>query len=234
MPPLIAIVLLLVGAVGLYLLMPGARLSVWPLGALILLGAVSGMLALLFTLFPEIGYYIPFAMLAFVGFAGGIAMITSKQPVYSALFFVLVVVCVTGLLVLSDAQFLAMGLLAIYAGAILVTYVFVIMLAQQGGTAAYDHTARAPFAGVVAGFLVLTALASAILSGPLPEQTAAAAELPPEAFGTVRNMGIELLTTYVVGIQLSGILLLAAMVGAIAIARRKAALAEDSIMEASD
>ncbi|MGE3180216.1 MAG: NADH-quinone oxidoreductase subunit J [Phycisphaerae bacterium] len=233
MPPIVAIALLFVGALGLYLLMPGARLSIRVVGGAVVLAAIAGLLAFSRMWIPDLGYLIPFATLAFVGLVGGIAMITVKQPVYSALFFVLVVICVTGLLVLSDAQFLAMGLLAIYAGAILVTYVFVIMLAQQGGTAAYDHTARTPLAGVIAGFLLLGALTSAILSGPVPDS--AIPELPVEARGTVQNMGIELLTTYVVGIQLSGILLLSAMVGAIAIARRKAASNSDGlILEASD
>ena len=229
MSPAVLIGISAIGALGLYLLMPGARLSFKAGAVVLLLAAAAGLLAEAGRMLPTLGYQIPFGVFAFIGLLGAVRVISGKQPVYNALFFILVVICVTGLLVLMNAEFLAMGLLAIYAGAILVTYVFVIMLAQQGGTAAYDHTAREPFMGVVAGFLLLAAIAGALLSGPVP--AAAAGELVEAGRGTVRNVGVELLTTYVVGIQLSGVLLLAAMVGAIAIARRKAVVDSPMALE---
>ena len=214
----------LVGALGLYLLMPGARLGFWQGATLLLAAGGSAFLALGASYMPERAAGVWFSVFAAIGLIGGVRVITSKQPVYSALFFVLVVLCVTGLLVLLGADFLGFSLLAIYAGAILVTYVFVIMLAQQGGTASYDHTARQPLLGVLAGFLLLGAISGAVLP-KANERAAVAAQATPltdTGRGSVRNIGVQLMTTYVVGIQLAGVLLLASMVGAIAIARRKA------------
>lgn len=225
-------IIVLAGAAGLYMLMPGARLSFWQGAGLLLTAATAGFLAFGTRHIPDRGLAIWFAAFAIIGLLGAIRVITSKQPVYSALFFILVALCVTGLLVLMNAEFLAAGLLAIYAGAILVTYVFVIMLAQQSGTSAYDHAARQPFLGVIAGFLLLGAIIGALTSSPLPGSAADAtsAELAEFGRGTVENIGIQLMTTYAVAIQIAGVLLLSSMVGAIAIARRRA-VADDPMMQ---
>src|SRR5436305_5171695 len=66
-----------------------------------------------------------------VGIVGAIRVITHTRPVYSALYFVLTVFATAGLFVLLWAEFMAAALVLIYAGAILVTYVFVIMLAAE-------------------------------------------------------------------------------------------------------
>lgn len=218
-------IMVLVGGVGLYLLMPGARLASWKAGLVLSAVAAAALLAEIGRHVPQAGTRTWFGIFALLGLIGATRVITNKQPVYSALFFILVALCVTGMLVLLDAQFLAAGLLAIYAGAILVTYVFVIMLAQTSGTASYDHTAREPLWGVVAGFLLFGAIAGALLHVQEGGAIATVA-LTDAGRGTVRNIGVQLMTTYVVAIQLAGVLLLSAMVGAIAIARRKAATSE--------
>ena len=70
--------------------------------------------------------------------------VTSRNPIYSALWFASVVLSTAGLFLLAGAQFLAAGTVIVYAGAIIVTFLFVIMLAQMEGKAAYDRAARAP------------------------------------------------------------------------------------------
>src|SRR5262249_46884008 len=155
--------------------------------------------------------------------------------VYSALYFVLVVVAVAILLVLLQAEFLAAALLIIYAGAILVTYVFVIMLAQSAMKPTYDTQAREPFFGTLAGFILLAVITAQILSattgdGGFVAPSAATLSPPPSltatgidpGHGTVKGVGTGLLTVYGIAVELAGVLLLAAMVGAIAIARRRA------------
>lgn len=122
-----------------------------------------------------------------------------------------------GLLVLMQAEFLAAALVIIYAGAILVTYVFVIMLAQQNIRAPYDAQSRDPLLGCVAGFVLLAVIAAALFNGSTQPSVSALADP-----GSTLNVGTRLLTKYVVAIQIAGVLLLAALVGAIAIARRKA------------
>ncbi len=211
--------LLVLGALGLYLAMPGGRRNARGVALILLAAAAGTLIALtvrLITGGATIGW---FSALALVGLVGAVRMITHKKPVYSALYFIMVVVSVTGLLVLMQAQFLAAALLIIYAGAILVTYIFVIMLAQQSGPAAYDSQAREPLLGCVCGFVLLAVIAGRFFLYP----EASELPVPPAGAGdgTVFNVGVRLLSNYIVAIQLAGVVLLAALVGAIAIARRK-------------
>jgi NADH-quinone oxidoreductase subunit J len=81
-------------------------------------------------------------------------VVTHPVPTYSALYFALVVLSVAVLLVMQRAEFLAVALVIIYAGAILVTYAFVIMLAQQSGAAATDAQAREPMLAILVSFVV--------------------------------------------------------------------------------
>ena len=82
-----------------------------------------------------------FGIMAIVG---GLLTVTSRNPVYSALWFASVVLSTSGLFLLADAPFLAAGTIIVYAGAIIVTFLFVIMLAQMEGKADYDRAARSP------------------------------------------------------------------------------------------
>lgn len=220
LPVVLLVAFAALGAAGLYLAMPAGRRHAGGL-ALVLLAAAGGVLLAL--LAPRLaggatrGWFV---VLALVGVLGAVRMITHRLPVYSALYFILVVVSVTGMLVLMEAGFVAAALLLIYAGAILVTYVFVIMLAQQSGPAPYDRRAREPLLGCVAGFLVLTVIAGRLLLGA-PDATGAPAVSPP-APGGVLPLGTWLLTECVLVVQMAGVLLLAGLVGAIAIARRRA------------
>ena len=214
------ILLLTLGGLGVYLAMPGGRANAGRAALVVLAGGAAALLALLIPLADQQDTRIWFAVLSLIGLWGAVRVITHSKPVYNALYFILVAISVTGLLILLEATFLAFALMIIYAGAILVTYVFVIMLAQQtGGPTSYDRRAREPFLGVLTGFLLLAVLSTRILSG----SGANAVATVTEGIGTPEALGIHLLTEYVVGVQLAGILLLAAMVGAIAIARRPAA-----------
>lgn len=214
--PSLLILSLVLGAIGLFLVMPGGRAGRALVG-LVLLAAAGGTLAAgaVRLCGGQDGRGL-FAGCALVALFAAIRVITHKRPVYSALYFVLLVVAVAALLLLMDAEFLAAALIIIYAGAILVTYIFVIMLAQQSRQAPYDVKAREPFWGCLAGFALLALLAVRLFSG-------AAATPATVLAGTVEGVGTRLLTEYVIGIQLAGLLLLAALVGAIAIARRRPA-----------
>src|SRR6202008_5110718 len=94
---------------------------------------------------------------------GAVLTITSRNPIYSALWFALVVLATAGLFLLAGASFLAAGTIIVYAGAIIVTFLFVIMLAQMEGKAIYDRTARAPARTTLTGFLLFLGLLDAIL-----------------------------------------------------------------------
>lgn len=103
-----------------------------------------------------------FALFGLSAIAGAGCMIAQKNPVYAALWFAVVVLSSCGLFLLQAAPFLAAATVIIYAGAIIVTFLFVIMLAQQSGKAAYDRNSRTPAFSTLAGFILLAALLSAI------------------------------------------------------------------------
>lgn len=210
---------LALGAIGLYLAMPAARLQSRGAAVVMLAGAGAVLMVLILRSAAAAagrGWFVAFAVLALLS---AIRVVTHRRPVYSALYFVLVIAALAAMLVLLQAEFLAAALVIIYAGAILVTYVFVIMLAQQsGGAPGYDRLSREPVLGVVTGFVILAMLAGGFFAAGAPEGPM----IDARGAGTVANIGTHLLTQYWVGVEVAGVLLLAAMVGAIAIARRKA------------
>ncbi len=96
--------------------------------------------------------------------------VTSRNPIYSALWFASVVLSTAGLFLLAGASFLAAGTVIVYAGAIIVTFLFVIMLAQMEGKALYDRAARAPASATFTCFLLFWCLLYTL--GPLRPQYA--------------------------------------------------------------
>jgi len=220
-------ILVALGAIGLFLSLPGKGVTLARAGMIFLAAAAATLVVLLVRVFGPQEGRAWFAILSLVALTAAVRVITHRKPVYSALYFILVVVATAGMMILMQAEFLAVALLIVYAGAILVTYVFVIMLAQrEGPPPGYDTQAREPLFGVLAGFLVLAVITARMLTGtveggPVIEATA----------GQVATVGERLLTEYVVGVQLAGLLLLVAMVGAIAIARRRAYASEQEAQD---
>ena len=165
-----------------------------------------------------------------------VCVITQTRAVYSALYFMVVILAVAGLLLLMGAEFLAAALIIIYGGAILVTYIFVIMLASQSGEVLYDRRSRGPLGACFAGFL-LVATIGGLMSDYEPPATATTAALSVQDSGVEQSVGNtllvgrQLMTRYVVVLELAGVLLLVAMVGAIAIARKKFPPSPDRMLE---
>jgi NADH-quinone oxidoreductase subunit J len=89
---------------------------------------------------------------------GGLLTVTSRNPIYSALWFASVVLSTAGLFLLAGAPFLAAGTIIVYAGAIIVTFLFVIMLAQSEGKAIYDRASRSPVGATITCYLLLWCL----------------------------------------------------------------------------
>ncbi len=218
------------GGAGIYFLLPKPGRPQTAAGAVIGLLAVAGLITVLAAgvIAPDetTAYFYLFATIAVLAAA---RVVTHPKPVYSALYFVLVVIAVAALLVLQRAEFLAVALIIIYAGAILVTYLFVIMLAQQSGSPIYDRRCREPFFAVLAGFVLMAALAGR--AGDLPPR-ASTRTIPVKATGeagaavrvvqsNTRAIGAAVMTRYVVALEIAGVLLLISMVGAIALSRKK-------------
>jgi len=227
-------VLFAVAGVGVYLALPRAKGGFARAGFAVGGGAAAGLIALCAHSFmaPHAAnlYFYFFAAVALLA-AGRV--VTHPVPTYSAVYFALVVLSVAVLLVMKRAEFLAVALVIIYAGAILVTYAFVIMLAQQSGGGGPDVRSREPLLAVLVSFVVAGAIAGQIgeldrQPTPLPEieelANRAQASLPivprPDV-GNTLTVGRSMFSDYVVVVQLAGLLLLVAMVGAIAVSRKQ-------------
>ena len=122
-----------------------------------------GLLAYSFDLFKSSGVVFYLLAAAFTFLTSGI-LITLKNPVYVALTFALSILGVGTLLLFNGAAFLMAGVFIIYAGAIVVTFLFIIMLAQQKGPARYDAVPREPFLACLAGWALSIATAWTISS----------------------------------------------------------------------
>jgi NADH-quinone oxidoreductase subunit J len=155
------------------------------------------------------------------------AVIGQRNPMYSVLLLVLSFASVAGLFVQLDAPFLALALMIVYAGAIMVLFLFVVMLlnAPQEDAASWDqtHPLRHPvvtrFGTVLAVFLVVE-LAYALMRGndlaqPVGSRAGA------DAISSVRELGRVLFTDYVFAFEATSILILVALVGAVMLARRE-------------
>ncbi len=117
---------------------------------------------------PNIFFY-PFAA---IGLGAALRMITHKRPVYSALYFIMTIIASCGMYLLLSAEFMAFALVIIYAGAILITYLFVIMLATQAPTGDKDELldevdaeAREPILACAIGFVLVGLLTAAMFRG---------------------------------------------------------------------
>jgi NADH-quinone oxidoreductase subunit J len=247
---------------------------------------------------PNLYFYI-FSVLAL---GGSLRVITHPRPVYAALYFILTILSSAGLYLILAAEFMAFALIIVYAGAILITYLFVIMLATQAPTedqiealADYDRVSREPVVATVVGFVFLGVLTTMMFRG-LPEGPAvgagegaspdaimasmprrvqaaldragtlqtgelvaqdrasgrylvdpAARTIVVQAPGTsgadgqrtvsfpaglgaqnVESVGFELLRRHPATIEIAGVILLMAMLGAVVLARKQVQMDEDA------
>lgn len=227
-PQSIFVLAALLGAVGMWLMLPrvGARLPGRFSGGL--LASVSlGMFA---SQVPGLDAWLAtgvFYVLAGVTVVAAAMMVTVRNPLYSAIWFGLSLLGTAGLFLFQGAQFLAVATIVVYAGAILVTFLFVLMLAQPKGEAAYDRMSweamvSATSGAVLAGILSMTV--TSVLSGPGAPEGPAAAVLEKGVLAEqhMASIGVELFTRHLIAVEVAGLLLLAALVGAAVIVGQRA------------
>ncbi len=220
--PAAILLLCIVAGVGTVMLLPGRREGAFrKIGGAIVLAAGLVFVALLArNAVPQSAGDAYFWVFAIIAVAAALRVISHTRPVYSALYFVLTVLASAGLFVLLHADFMAAALVLIYAGAILVTYVFVIMLAAQAsdasGPAGYDLVAREPVLACAVGFATMGVMLFVIFD----KASALPAPASQRAGDSVRDLGLYLIKDHLVSLQLAGVLLTVAMVGAVIVARR--------------
>jgi NADH-quinone oxidoreductase subunit J len=184
--PIILYIAIAIGAVGVAMALPRrSKVNPQMLGGLIAAAGVGGLIAILALVAgadrPNLFFYI----FAFIALGSALRVITHPRPIYSALYFILSILASAGLYLLLEAEFMTFALVIIYAGAILITYLFVIMLATTAPSDEgyeiledYDAVAREPIVSTFAGFLLLAIMTSWFSVGvpSLPEPGARSAD----------------------------------------------------------
>ena len=159
-----------------------------------------------------------FWFLSILAILGAILVVTSKNPVYSVLWLIIVFVAISGHYILLDAQFLAIVNLIVYAGAIMVLFLFVFMLMNLNADTEPQKNRWLKIAGVVTGGALLLVLVAALKQADLKGQIA---EMNKGDIGLIHNLGISLFHEDVVPFEISSVLFLSAMVGVVVIGRRE-------------
>jgi len=148
---------------------------------------------------------------------GAMMVITSKNPVYSVLWLILTFFAISGHYIMLNAQFLAVVNIIVYAGAIMVLFLFVIMLMNLNKTIEPKKNRWVKLAGAVAGGCLMLVLIAALKDTEIKQRTA---EVNTGDIGLIKNLGKELFSTYVVPFEISSILFLSAMIGAVLIGKK--------------
>ncbi len=161
-----------------------------------------------------------FFVLAIAAIAAALGILISKSPVTSALWLILNLFCIAGLYLTLSAQFIAVVQVLIYAGAIMVLFLFVILLLNLD---ALPDIRRIEWKKVIAfslgmGVLAFLTFSVAASLDVLPEASSTAAAVEN---GSASRLAEVLFTQYALPLEIIGILLLAATIGAVVIAKRK-------------
>lgn len=161
-----------------------------------------------------------FTTLAVVFVGSALLTVTRRNPVIAALYLILNFFCLGGLYLTLNAQFIAVIQILVYAGAIMVLFVFVIMLLNLGDEQrlAEKISLRKIFAAGLSAALLMEVIyiVGFVDLGMPPGDLHRGVEI-----GTVENIGKELFTTYLFPFEVTSILLLAAIVGAVVLAKKK-------------
>lgn len=165
-----------------------------------------------------------FAILALIAVAAAIGLLTSTNAVHAALFLVINFLCVALFYLGLNAPFLAMVQVTVYAGAIMVLFLFVIMLlgAERLPLSSSRLPWQAPLAVVlvvllvaVTAFILFSPAVGVSLGAPQPLGDAALAR----TYGSPASVGERLFTDYMLPFQIVGLLLLVAMIGAVVLTK---------------
>lgn len=167
-------------AISLWMLLPrGVERSAarW-VGTLLGVAALAGFV-LTGRRLGGVGEEAVFLVVALMAVVSAAATIVSRSPVYAAIWFAMSLVGVAGVLLVLGAQFLGVATIVVYAGAILVMFLFVLMLAQPAGLAPYDRVSNEPLLSAVAGAVLLGLLSLSI--GRISTEPAACCKAPSRA-----------------------------------------------------
>ncbi|RFS24517.1 NADH-quinone oxidoreductase subunit J [Chitinophaga silvatica] len=156
-----------------------------------------------------------FMVLSVVALASALGVVLSKNPVTSVLCLIITFFAIAGHYIMMNAQFLAVVHIIVYAGAIMVLFLYVLMLMNLNAELEPQKRNWLKYAGAISGGALLVVLVAALRDASMPA-------LSPEAneIGLIHNLGLALFKQYVVPFEVSSILFLSAMIGAVVIGRK--------------
>src|SRR6202012_43366 len=160
-------------------------------------------------------YDILFWVLSAIAVSCALGVILSRNPVNSVMFLILTFFAISGHYILMNAQFLAIVNIIVYAGAIMVLFLFVIMLMNLNADVEPQKSRLVQMAGVIAGGVLFLVLLAALRTATVLNVEKTATDI-----GLIKNLGKTLFTQFVLPFEISSVLFLSAMIGAIVIGKK--------------
>lgn len=158
---------------------------------------------------------LPFLVLSFITILCALYVVTSKNPIHSVLALILTFFSISAHYILLNAQFLAIVNLMVYAGAIMVLFLFVLMLLNLDKNSEPLKSNMWGISAAISAGLLLVLITASFQKAGLAVMKSSAVDI-----GLVKNLGRVLMTEYLVPFELTGILFISAMVGAVLLAKR--------------
>jgi NADH-quinone oxidoreductase subunit J len=158
-----------------------------------------------------------FWSLSILSIVSAINVVISKNPVFSVLWLIVTFFLISSHYILLNAQFLAVVNIIVYAGAIMVLFLYVIMFMDLNKIAEPQKNKWVRFAGVIAGGCLLLIFVAALKDAETAKQVA---QVTQGNIGLIEYLGKALFNQYVVPFEISSVLFLSAMVGAVVIGKR--------------
>jgi len=164
--------------------------------------------------------WLVFLGMAFVSIVASLLLVTRKNPIHSALFLVLNFLCVAVLYLLLQSQFIAIIQVVVYAGAIVMLIVFVVMLLDLEEE--LRSGLKIIYSKVIGGFLALLFLLGILYSVVAKSPTGKTGSYTPEKMtANVKAVGEVLFTQYLFPFEIISILLVAAIIGAVILSKKR-------------
>ncbi len=161
-----------------------------------------------------------FWVLSALALVCAIMVVASKNPVYSILYLIGVFFAISGHYILLNAQFLAIVNIIVYAGAIMVLFLFVVMLMNLNADSEPQKNRYLQFAGLISGGCLFLVLVSAVTKSAAANN---AMQLGVGDSGLIKTLGKVLFNDYVIPFEISSVLFLSAMIGAVVIGKKEKA-----------
>jgi NADH-quinone oxidoreductase subunit J len=158
-----------------------------------------------------------FWFLTALALGSALMVVFSKNPVHSVLWLIAVFFAISGHYILLNAQFLAVVNLIVYAGAIMVLFLFVIMLMNLNAEAEPRKNRWLMYSGWLSGFLLMLVIVAALKEAETRDQLAL---MKGGDIGLIKHLGRVLFSEYVLPFEISSVLFLSAMVGAVVIGKK--------------